>query len=101
MKETVVDLRKISDEDRNKAIELEKMLFKLNHTMPRTEEYMAALRDIFGDRFGEGSYIVAPLSAVCAHNILIGKNVYINSMYRLPVMCRYCPIIMIPTSGWY
>jgi len=61
MKEIVVDLRKISDEDRNEAIELEKKLFKLNHTMPRTEEYMTAIKDIFGERFGEGSYIVAPL----------------------------------------
>ena len=81
MKEIVVDLRKISDEDRNEAIELEKKLFKLNHTMPRTEEYMTAIKDIFGERFGEGSYIVAPLSAVCAHNIVIGKNVYINSNF--------------------
>ena len=81
MEEFVVDLRNLKDEDKNKAISLEQKLFTLNHTMPRTEEYMTAIKDIFGNRFGEGSYIVAPLSAVCAHNIVIGKNVYINSNF--------------------
>ncbi|ORU01301.1 Acetyltransferase (isoleucine patch superfamily) [Anaerovibrio sp. JC8] len=79
MEEFVVDLRKLKDTDKQRAVTLEQKLFALNHTMPRTDEYMAAIKDIFGEHFGEGSYIVAPLSAVCAENMVIGKNVYINS----------------------
>ncbi|WP_072031604.1 DapH/DapD/GlmU-related protein [Anaerovibrio sp. RM50] len=81
MEEFTVDLRKLKETDKERAVRLEQKLFTLNHTMPRTDEYMAAIKDIFGDRFGEGSYIVAPLSAVCAENISIGKNVYINSNF--------------------
>ena len=81
MEEFVVDLRKLKDADIQRAMELEKKLFKFNHTMPRTDEYMAAIKDIFGDRFGEGSYIVAPISLVCADNMSIGKNVFINSNF--------------------
>lgn len=77
--EQIIDLREQTAEDRAQSVELHKKLFKLNTTMPHTEEYMAAIKDIFGDRFGEGSYIVAPLAVVCAHKMTIGKNVYINN----------------------
>ena len=33
------------------------LLFKLNQTMPRTEEYFAVLKELFEDRLGEGSYV--------------------------------------------
>lgn len=53
-------------------------LFKLNHTMPMTEEYRAALHELF-DKIGEGSSISAPLQGVCFDKVIIGKNVFINS----------------------
>ncbi|WP_297571021.1 DapH/DapD/GlmU-related protein [uncultured Anaerovibrio sp.] len=81
MEEFVVDLRKSTKKDIDGFIDLSKKLFRFNHTMPYTDEYMEAIRDIFGDRFGEGSYIVAPISLVCASNMVIGKNVYINSNF--------------------
>lgn len=84
--EKAIDLRNMTDEDKERSKELHKKLFKLNTTMPHTDEYMSAIKDIFGERFGEGSYIVAPLSLVCAENMTIGKNVYINSNFL--GMCR-------------
>lgn len=38
------------------------LMYKLNHTMPRTEEYMSVLKELFGDRIGEGSYLAAPVN---------------------------------------
>ena len=55
------------------------ILFKLNHTMPMTDEYQALLRDLFGSCLGEGSSILPPIQGVCFENIKIGKNVFINS----------------------
>ncbi|MCR5175555.1 MAG: hypothetical protein K6C05_01755 [Anaerovibrio sp.] len=81
MEEFVIDLRNLKEEDKKRAISLEQKLFALNHTMPHTDEYMEAIRNIFGRRFGAGSYIVPPLSLVCAENMTIGKNVYINSNF--------------------
>lgn len=57
------------------------LVFKLNHTMPRTEEYDGILKELFGDRLGEGSYIAAPVQMVCADKVNIGKNVFINSNF--------------------
>lgn len=56
-----------------------KLLFELNHTMPRTEEYFAKLRELFGDNLGENSFVTAPVQGVCFERIKIGKNVIINS----------------------
>ena len=55
------------------------LLFKLNHTMPMTDEYAAVLQGLFDDRIGEGSFVSAPLQGVCFDKVTIGKNVFINS----------------------
>lgn len=60
---------------------LAQLNFKLNHTMPMTEEYTRVLNEIFGRRLGEGSYVAAPVQIVCADKIKIGKNVFINSNF--------------------
>lgn len=57
------------------------LVFKLNHTMPMTEEYDRILKELFGDRLGEGSYIAAPIQMVCADKVNIGRNVFINSNF--------------------
>lgn len=60
---------------------LAQLIFKLNHTMPMTEEYAKVLNELFGRRLGEGSYIAAPVQMVCADKIKIGKNVFINGNF--------------------
>ena len=37
------------------------------------------MQELFGDRIGEGSYIAAPLNGAALENMVIGKNVYINT----------------------
>lgn len=55
------------------------LVFKLNHTMPMTEEYAELLNELFENHIGEGSYVTAPVQVVCADRVTIGKNVFINS----------------------
>ena len=57
------------------------LIFKLNHTMPMTDEYTQILHELFEDRLGEGSMVTAPLQMVCADRVSIGKNVFINSNF--------------------
>jgi len=57
------------------------LVFKLNHTLPMSEEYIKIMNEIFKDRIGEGSIVMAPLLGVWFNNITIGKNVYINSNF--------------------
>ena len=79
MKEERVDLRIPHPEDLETGRRQAQLIFKLNHTMPMTEEYTQLLKELFGDRLGEGSLISPPMQMVCADKVVIGRNVFINS----------------------
>lgn len=79
IQEERVDLRNTTSEENEQRKQQTQLIFKLNHTMPMTEEYAGILQKLFGDRLGDGSYIAAPLQGVCMEMVTIGKNVYINS----------------------
>ena len=53
-------------------------LFRLNQTMPFTEEYESLINLLFPE-IGENSRIVTPLKGVRFNKVYIGKNVVINS----------------------
>lgn len=73
------DIRSSTAEEREKGKKLTQLLFKLNHTMPMSEEYNAVLKEIFGENIGSGSYIAPPLNGAAIDRIKIGNNVFINS----------------------
>jgi len=78
-KEIRVDMREMTSEEQELGKRNMQLMFRLNHTEPMTEAYFAILKELFGDRLGEGSYIAAPLSGAAWDQVVIGKNVYINS----------------------
>lgn len=77
--EEMVDLRISDPKSIEESKRLAQLAFRLNHTMPMTDEYQEILKEIFGDSLGEGSHIIAPIQGVCFDRIKIGKNVVINS----------------------
>ena len=77
-KEEIVDIRIPHPEELEKGRKLMQNVFKLNHTMPFTEEYFNLLKEVFGDNLGENSTVTTPIQGVCIDRIKIGKNVYIN-----------------------
>lgn len=78
MEEIRIDCANQTPEELALAKNQAQMIFRLNHTMPMTEEYDALLREIF-PTMGEGSRIMSPLTAVRTHNVNIGKRVIIMS----------------------
>lgn len=62
------------------------LLFKFNHTLTFSEEYMSIMKDLFRGNIGQGSIVTSPLQGVCFERMTIGNNVYINS--NLLVMGR-------------
>ncbi len=78
-KEVRVDMREMTAEEFAEAGRMSRLIYELNHTPPMTEEYTNILKELFGDRLGEGSYIAAPTSGAAFDKIRIGKNVYVNS----------------------
>ena len=77
MTEERVDMRSHTPEDMEKSKQQAQLAFKLNHTMPMTDEYTEIMRQLF-ENMGEGSIVTAPVQVVCADKVTIGKNVFIN-----------------------
>ena len=74
-----VDMRDMTPEEMVKAGEMAEIVFKLNHTLPNSEEYDSLLKELFGDKLGENSRIMAPIAGAAFDYIEIGSNVFINS----------------------
>ncbi|MBR5030991.1 MAG: galactoside O-acetyltransferase [Muribaculaceae bacterium] len=77
MEFTVVDPRLTSPEELAEGIRQAQTLFKLNHTMPYTEEYNKLVEQLFGVQIDEESMVMPPLKGVCFDRVHIGKNVMI------------------------
>lgn len=78
-KEEIVDVRIPHPEEFEKGKILMQNVFKLNQTMPYTDEYFKVLKEVFGENLGENSIVSAPIQGACIDRIKIGKNVFINS----------------------
>ena len=76
MEEIRIDCANQTTEELELAKHQAQLIFKLNHTMPMTEEYDALVHEIFPD-MGDGSRINTPLTAVRPHNVHIGRNVIV------------------------
>ena len=77
MEEMRVDPRQLTPEERTEGIRQAQVLFKLNHTMPYTDEYNALVKELFGDNLGEGGFVMPGLTGVCFDKVKIGRNVMI------------------------
>ena len=50
------------------------VLFKLNQTMPYTEEYDRLLKELFGNGLGKGVRVMPGLTGVCFHKVKIADG---------------------------
>ena len=74
-----VDMREMTSDEMIKMAEMAEIVFKLNHTLPNSEEYNEIIKQLFGDNIGENSTVMAPIAGAAFDHIKIGNNVYINS----------------------
>ena len=82
MEETRIDMRKQTQEEMAEGVRNAQLCFKLNHTMPYSDEYNAMVKELFGE-FGEGSRLMTPTTVVRGRNVKIGKRVVVmnNSLF--------------------
>lgn len=73
MDEIRIDLRERTPEELAEIDRQEKVLFRINHTMPGTDEYQELIHRLFSE-VGEGSRIVAPMTIVHGDKVRIGRN---------------------------
>lgn len=83
MEEVKIDLRIPNPERAAEGKRSTQLCFKINHTMPMTEECDALIRELFPN-MGENCMIQPPLQVNLADNVKIGNNVAI--MYNLLCM---------------
>ena len=74
-----VDMREMTDEEMVEAFRISEIVFKINHTMPNTDEYNNLLKELFGENIGENSTVMAPIAGAAFDRVKIGDNVFINS----------------------
>ena len=77
MEEFRVDMRKLEKVDLAEGIRCAQLCFKINHTMPYTEEYDALVKELFMDNIGENSRVMPPMTVVRGSNVKIGRNVVV------------------------
>jgi len=77
--EELVDMREMTEQELIEAEKMAEIVFKLNHTLPNSEEYNSLLKELLGDNLGENSSIIAPIAGAAFDHIKIGNNVFINS----------------------
>lgn len=73
MDEIRIDLRERTPEELAEIDRQEKVLFRINHTMPGTDEYQELIHRLFSE-VGEGSRIVAPMTIVHGDKVRIGRD---------------------------
>ena len=74
-----VDMREMTDEEMAEAFRMSEIVFKINHTMPNTDEYNNLVKELFGENIGENSTVMAPIAGAAFDRVKIGDNVFINS----------------------
>ena len=79
MEEIRVDMRDKSYKNAAAGVRNEELVFKLNHTLPVSQEYRDILHELFEGRIGENSFLHAPFAGAAFDQISIGSGVYINS----------------------
>ena len=83
MEEIRIDLREESPERKAESKRSTQLCFKINHTMPMTEECNALIRELFPN-MGENVRVQPPLQVNLGNMVKIGNNVSI--MYNLLCM---------------
>lgn len=73
----IVDSRQTTPEEHAEGVRQAQVLFKLNHTMPYTDEYNALVRELFGEGFSESGWLMPGLAGVCFDRVKMGRGVMI------------------------
>ena len=77
MEEKRIDLRIPEQADPQEGARCTELCFKINHTMPLSEEYNALVKELFIGNIGEGSRVMPPITVVRGNSVKIGRGVVI------------------------
>ena len=84
MEETRIDLRDPQQNEPAEGVRCAQLCFKINQTMPYTDEYNHLVNELFCGNIGEGSRVMPGINVVRGNRVKIGKGVVI--MYNCLMM---------------
>lgn len=64
-----VYIREMSEDDLIKGTHETELIFKLKHTLPRSDEYMEVMEELFD--LGENSFVMAPVAGAALDRVKI------------------------------
>lgn len=82
MEEVRLDLRIPNEERMAEYIRSSQLCFKINNTMPQTDECNALIKELFGDNLGENAIVNPPIFVNLANKVKIGKNVVLMNGFQ-------------------
>ena len=77
MEEFRIDMRKPEEADPEEGIRCAQLCFKINHTMPYSEDYDSLVKEVCMGNIGENSRVRQPVTVVRGNSVKIGKNVVV------------------------
>lgn len=77
--EIIVDTRDYSPEERKEGERINHLLYLMSRTEPSTREYRALVKELFGEKIGEGSYVAPGLHGAALDRVTIGNDVLVNN----------------------
>ena len=69
MEELRIDMRKPEEANPAEGIRCAQLCFRINHTMPYTEEYDKLINELFLGNIGENSRIMPPVNVVRGNKV--------------------------------
>lgn len=82
MEEERIDLRIENEERMAEVIRSSQLCYKINNTMPFTEESKNLIKELFGENLGENTMINAPIFVNLANKVKIGNNVVLMNGFQ-------------------
>ena len=73
----IVDPRQTTPAEMAEGQRQAQVLFRLQNTMPYTDDYNRLVSELFGENIGEGFTLMPGLTGVCFDRVKIGRNVLI------------------------
>lgn len=77
-----IDLRIKNEERMAEYIRSSQLCFKINNTMPQTDESKNLIKELFGENIGENTIINAPIFVNLANKVKIGNNVVLMNGFQ-------------------
>ena len=82
MEEERLDLRIKNEERMAEYIRSSQLCYKINNTMPNTEESKTLIKELFGENLGKNTMINAPIFVNLASKVKIGNNVVLMNGFQ-------------------